>query len=115
MEKAAACGLVFREQIVVDETQTAPPINDSYREFGSRFYHFFSKPFYRSVGAAPQIGSAATTSRINETIDGSVFDRWRTDASYRPDNLVAWAAAKQVDPTKLSGAVMAADPEVGAA
>jgi uncharacterized protein (DUF2235 family) len=115
MGKAAALGLVFREQVVVDETQTAPPINDSYREFGSGFYHFFSKPFYRSVGAVPQIGSAATTSRINETIDGSVFDRWRTDPSYRPDNLVAWAAAKQVDPAKLSGAVMAADPKVAAA
>jgi uncharacterized protein (DUF2235 family) len=115
MEKAAARGLIFREQVVIDETQTAPPINDSYREFGSGFYHFFSKPFYRSIGAAPQIGSAATTSRINETIDGSVFDRWRADTSYRPDNLVAWAATKQVDPAKLSGAVMAAEPEVGAA
>jgi Uncharacterized alpha/beta hydrolase domain (DUF2235) len=51
MGKAAALGLVFREQVVIDETQTAPPINDSYREFGSGFYHFFSKPFYRSVGA----------------------------------------------------------------
>lgn len=67
------------------------------------------------MGAAPQIGSAATTARINETIDGSVFDRWRTDASYRPDNLVAWAAAKQVDPAKLSGTVMAAEPKVAAA
>jgi hypothetical protein len=115
MEKAGALGLVFRERVVVDLTQTAPPINDSYREFGSGFYHFFSKPFYRSVGAAPQIGSAATTSRINETIDGSVFGRWRTDASYRPDNLVAWAAAKQVDPAKLSGSVIAAEPKVVAA
>jgi len=110
-----ALGLVFREQVVVDETQTAPPINDSYREFGKGFYHFFSKPFYRCVGAAPQIGSTATTSRINETIDGSVFDRWRADASYRPENLVAWAAAKQVDPAKLFGVVMANEPKVGAA
>jgi hypothetical protein len=69
----------------------------------------------RLLDTTPQVGSAATTSRINETIDGSVFDRWRTDASYRPDNLVAWAAAKQVDPAKLSGAVMAAEPKVGAA
>jgi hypothetical protein len=115
MEKGAALGLVFREQVVIDETQTAPQINDSYREFGKGFYHFFSKPFYRSVGAEPQIGSAATTSRINETIDGSVFDRWRTDASYRPENLVAWAAAKQVDPAKLFGVVMANEPKVSAA
>ena len=46
---------------------------------------------------------------------GSVFERWRTDTSYRPDNLAAWAATKQVDPAKLSGAVMAAEPKVAAA
>jgi Uncharacterized alpha/beta hydrolase domain (DUF2235) len=114
MEKAAARGLVFREQVDIDETQTAPPINDSYREFGKGLYHFFSKPFYRSVGIAPDKGTTATTSRINETIDSSVFDRWRTDAAYRPDNLVAWAEEKKVDPAKLVGAVMAADPKVPA-
>jgi hypothetical protein len=36
MEKAAALGLVFREQVVVDETQTAPSINDPYREIRKR-------------------------------------------------------------------------------
>jgi len=113
MKKAAALGLIYREQVVIDETQTAPPINDSYREFGKGLYHFFSKPFYRTVGADAQVGSAATTSRINETIDGSVFDRWRTDASYRPKNLADWAKAKQVDPSKLVGAIMATDPKVG--
>ena len=91
----------------------SPPINDSYREFGNGLYHFFSKPFYRPVALPPDKGTQATTSRINETIDGSVFERWRTDASYRPENLVAWAQAKQVDPAKLVGAIMAADPMVG--
>ena len=49
----------FREQVVVDETQTAPTINNSYREFGNGFYHFFSRPFYRSGGrrAPDRIGS----------------------------------------------------------
>ncbi|MCK1715047.1 DUF2235 domain-containing protein [Bradyrhizobium sp. 143] len=113
MEKAGALGLIFREQVVIDETQKTPAINDSYREFGKGLYHFFSKPFQRTVGADPLVGTAATTARINETIDGSVFDRWRTDATYRPGNLVGWAAAKKVDPAKLAGAVMAANPKVG--
>jgi hypothetical protein len=42
-----------------------------------------------------------------------VFDRWRADATYRPPNLAAWAAEKKVDPAKLAGAVLAADPQVG--
>jgi hypothetical protein len=54
------------------------------------------------------------TSRVfNETIDGSVFDRWRADATYRPPNLAAWADEKEVDPAKLAGAVLAGDPTVG--
>jgi uncharacterized protein (DUF2235 family) len=113
MGKAGALGLVYRDKVEIDATQIAPPINDSYREFGRGFYHLFSKPFYRSVGTAPDKGTVATTSRINETIDGSVFDRWRADASYRPENLLAWAQAKQVDPGKLVGTVMAADPKLG--
>lgn len=113
MNKAGALGLVYRDTVDIDTTQVAPPVNDSYREFGNGFYHLFSKPFYRSVGAAPEKGSTSTTSRINETIDDSVFDRWRTDAAYRPENLVAWAKAKQADPAKIFGAVMAADPKVG--
>lgn len=114
MDKAGALGLAYRDKVDIDVTQVAPPINDSYREFGKGFYRLFSKPFYRSVGIAPDKGTAATTSRINETIDGSVFDRWRGDPSYRPENLADWAKAKQVDPAKLVGAVMAADPKVPA-
>jgi hypothetical protein len=75
MEKVGALSLIYRDKGDIDATQVAPPINGSYREF--------SKPFYRSVGIAPDKGTAATTSRINDTIDGSVFDRWRADASYR--------------------------------
>ena len=111
MEKAAALGLSFREKVQIDVTEKMPTINDSYAEFGKGFYHWISKRFFRSVGIPPEKGTAAITSRINETIDGSVFDRWRNDATYRPENLVAWAADKNIDPAKLVGAVMAADPK----
>jgi hypothetical protein len=60
MDKVGALGLIYRDKVDIDATQAAPPINGSYREF--------SKPFYRSVGIAPDKGTAATTSRINDTI-----------------------------------------------
>jgi hypothetical protein len=113
MDKAGGLGLVFRDQVVIDTLQVAPPVTDSYREFAYGLYRFISRPFYRPVGLAPDQGTQATTSRINETIDGSVFDRWRVDATYRPPNLAAWAGEKKVDPAKLAGAVLTADPKVG--
>ena len=88
MEKAAASGLIFRDQVVIDTGQVAPPVADSYREFAHGLYRFVSRPFYRPVGLPPQEGAQATTARINETIDGSVFERWRADEKYRPANLI---------------------------
>jgi hypothetical protein len=112
MGKAAGLGLVFRDQVVIDTGQVTPPIADSYREFAHGFYRFISRPFYRPVGLPPDQGSQATTCRINETIDGSVFDRWRADGTYRPANLVEWARRKSVDPHELNETVFAADPKI---
>ena len=112
MDKAAGLGLVFRDQIVIDTAQTAPLVTDSYREFAHGFYRFISRPFYRPVGPTPDTGTQATTSRINETVDGSVFERWRVDENYRPPNLVEWADRKSVTPAKLNGVVLAIDPNV---
>jgi hypothetical protein len=53
MDKAAVLGLVFRDQVVIDAAQTAPPITDSYREFAYGFYRLISRPFYRPVGLTP--------------------------------------------------------------
>lgn len=77
MDKAGALGLIFRDQVVIDTLQVAPPVTDSYREFAYGFYRFISRPFYRPVGLAPDQGTNATTARINETIDGSLScPRW---------------------------------------
>lgn len=110
MDKAAGLGLAFRDQVSIDVSQVVPPVTDSYREFGWGLYRFISRPFYRPVGLPPQRGTDATTTRINETIDGSVFERWRADTSYRPPNLVEWSKAEGVDPAVLQGVVMAGNP-----
>jgi uncharacterized protein (DUF2235 family) len=107
MEKAAANGLMFTDQVDIDTLQSVPPIRDSYREFAGGFLHFLTRPFYRPVGPPPEAGTEATTSRINETIDGSVFKRWQVDKSYRPPNIVEWAKRVSIDPASLTGAVMA--------
>ena len=112
MDKAAGLGLLFRDQVVIDTTQVAPLINDSYREFVGGFYRLFSKPFYRRVGLPADKGTQATTARINETVDGSVFERWRVDETYRPANLVAWMKEKGAELDKLKGAVTATDPSI---
>jgi uncharacterized protein (DUF2235 family) len=114
MDKAAGLGLVFRDQVTIDASQVAPPVTDSYRDFAWGLYRFVSRRFHRTVGLEPERGTQATTSRINETIDGSVFERWRTDMTYRPANLVSWAERKGTDPAKLNGAALATDPKTSA-
>ena len=112
MGKAAAAGLVFSAQIELDTTLSTPPITDSYRDFAHGLYRFISRPFYRPVALPPKNGTGAITTRINETIDGSVFDRWRMDQAYRPPNIVEWGKRMSVDPAKLHDAIMANDPKI---
>ncbi|NNM72091.1 DUF2235 domain-containing protein [Enterovirga sp. DB1703] len=112
MDKAALHGLRFRPGFQMDPVDPAAPITDSYSEFGNPLLRAFSKRFYRPVGPPPQVGATKTTARINETIDGSVFDRWRENPAYRPANLGQWAERKGVDPAMLVGARLASDPSV---
>jgi hypothetical protein len=47
---------------------------------------------------------------INESIDASVFERWREDEAYRPKNLADWAETKGVRIEDLHSAVRADNP-----
>jgi hypothetical protein len=47
---------------------------------------------------------------VNESIDKSVFDRWRAAPSNRPRNLVEWDR-KHADPTQIAASVRGDDPE----
>lgn len=108
MDKAAAQGLTYRRGLDPEVPQTPPPISDSYSEFAYGVYKWVSQPYYRPIGAEP-VPSSATEMRenIDETIDASVFDRWRADATYRPPNLVDWARRRGVDPATLATSVTA--------
>lgn len=109
MEKAVLHGLAVRAGFTTDAPDPAAPIIDSYATFGPWLLRQFTPRFHRPVGSPPTIGATSTTSRINETIDGSVFDRWRENPAYRPPNLDAWAGRLAVDPAALHGAVRASD------
>jgi hypothetical protein len=71
----------------------------------------FSPPIINSARSAREAEGAGVTN-INETIDGSVFERWRADTTYRPPALRAWAESKGVDPGKIICAVRTDDPKV---
>jgi uncharacterized protein (DUF2235 family) len=112
MQKAQDHGLVFKGNVVIDGDEVRGEIHNSFAEMAGGVYRAckFFRPFYRTVGAAPLVAGDLTTTTINETIDGSVFDRCRADPSYRPRNLVAWAGSR--DLASISGSVRADDPSV---
>jgi hypothetical protein len=52
---------------------------------------------FRKIGQDPDVREDGTHTNVNETIDRSVFERWRTVPAYRPANLTEWATRKKVD------------------
>ncbi len=116
MQKASQLGLAFRSQVTLDGDAAQSPIADSFKEFMYGAYRVlkFGRPYYRPLGSAPLETADASESNVNETIDASVFDRWRRVSAYRPKNLSDWAAARGVDVTTLHHSVRADDPNVSA-
>jgi uncharacterized protein (DUF2235 family) len=112
MQKAESHGLSFRSEIALDGDALKAPIADSYMSFGDGLYAIFSRPLYRTIGREPDVQEDGTHINVNETIDASVFERWRADPTYRPVNLVEWAKRKQVDPAQMHTSVHADDPRV---
>ncbi|GLY15864.1 hypothetical protein Kisp01_28790 [Kineosporia sp. NBRC 101677] len=109
--RAQECGLHLEGSAPLEAGDHLLPVEDSFGSFLLGFYRItrLGRPFHRPIGRLPQ----ATRKRpgwshsLNETIDGSVFDRWRDDPDYRPANLVAWAARQGVDPATVQGATPA--------
>jgi type VI secretion system (T6SS) phospholipase Tle1-like effector len=114
MKKAQSQGLAFRNEVDLDGDALSAPLADSYKEFAYGLYARVTWPLYRTIGAEPDVQDNGTHVNVNETIDKSVFDRWRADPSYRPRNLLEWADRKDVDPAQVTGSVRADDPKVAA-
>ena len=107
MNKSIAHGLLFNDTIEIDGNENTCPIRDSYAEMGRGIYKAltFGNTFYRPIGAEPVDTGDAVITTINETIDASVFERWRNDREYRPKNLADWARRQKVELATLAGSV----------
>jgi hypothetical protein len=115
MGKASLHGLAFRADVDLDVEPLQAPISDSYSEFLWGLYSRFSKRFYRPLGEPPRLDARGDSHiNVNETIDASVFERWRRNPSYRPPNLAAWAMRFEVDIAALDSPVMADEPHTPA-
>lgn len=112
MEKAESQGLTFRSKVELDGDALTAPITDSYKAFGFGLYARVSSPLYRVIGREPEIRDDGSHINVNETIDASVFSRWRADPTYRPVNLVEWAKRKNIEPAQIRTSVRADDPRI---
>lgn len=112
MKKAETQGLTFRSEVDLDGDAVTARIADSYDDFAGGWYARVSHPLYRVIGQPPLQSADGTHTNVNESIDVSVFERWRADSTYRPHNLVDWARIKHVDPARLFTSVRADDPSV---
>ena len=111
MEKASRHGLAFRADVVLEPGALEMRPRDSYGEFGLGAYRYVAQPFYRPIGAPPEIGNGERDETVNETIDASVFERRRADRDYRPRNLETWGHRYKVEPGLLTDPVFAHDPQ----
>ncbi|PVZ19553.1 MULTISPECIES: DUF2235 domain-containing protein [unclassified Pseudomonas] len=111
LRKAADHELVFNDQVILDGDEVKAKVEDSYAQMGGGLYRLLTlgRRWYRPIGAAPLETPTQSTAAINETIDASVFRRWREDPGYRPVNLQRWAQALQLDPAAVQSCLWAHD------
>ena len=75
-DKAEAAGLKFRNKAPVAEKDCFAEVNNSFKEFMFGLYRIFKDPFDRPFGNG-----------VRETVDASVWSRWREKPDYRPASL----------------------------
>jgi uncharacterized protein (DUF2235 family) len=113
MHKAESHGLSFRSEVSPDGDALKATVIDSYHSFGEGLYARVSPALNRPIGPEPHVrDNGDTDTNVNETIDISVFQRWRADPKYRPENLIEWSQRRKVDPNQLQTSVRADDPQV---
>ena len=57
-----------------------------YSEFMKGAYSKVYGRYYRTMGPEPEEKEDGTHTNVNETIDATVFERWRAAKDYRPPN-----------------------------
>ena len=99
---AAAADLRFRHEIQLLGDEHTAPVVDSYAKFLKGVYRAlkFGKRNYRDVGKDREKVTGGWIEPHYETIDSSVFDKWRSDDGYRPENLKRWAEKNNFDPAE---------------
>lgn len=107
MGKAALHGLSFRQEVLIDDDPRTSPITNSFQDFLYGLYPLISRRYYRPIGVELEETGTESIYSINETIDASVFERWRFDPTYRPKNLIAWASRYGLDIDSMRGTVRA--------
>ena len=109
MRKAAALGLAYRGELNLSGKEGTGPIFDSFAKFLFGFYRILklNRRFHRTIDAPEVPVAGGKVISIGETIDASVFERWRAMPDYRPAPLVTWAREKQVQPELLFGTIEA--------
>ncbi|MGA2188454.1 MAG: DUF2235 domain-containing protein [Steroidobacteraceae bacterium] len=114
MQRAQLHGLVCSDTVNVDGDEIGAAVHDSFAKMLGGVYRIckLGRPYYRAIGAPPVVSGGETTTTINETIDASVFDRWRNKSDYRPQNLLDWARSRHADPASLHDPVRADDLSV---
>lgn len=107
MEKAGGLGLAFRDEVVPRGHERFGSIRDSFASFMYGFYRIakLGRRHHRMIAAPPLMVENGTVSTVCETIDASVFDRWRKYEGYRPPSLVEWAKRRDCDPRKFKGSI----------
>ena len=76
-DMAQEAGLVLNEKVTVRADDFRGPIADSFGDFMFGVYRLFRKRHFRAFGSG-----------VNESVDESVWQRWRDDPSYRPAALL---------------------------
>ena len=85
-EKAAAAGLGLKSRVPVGSRNHLAKINDSYGEMAYGLYKLFNNPQDRTYGTG-----------VEESVDASVWARWREMKSYRPGALRSYPALPAID------------------
>jgi uncharacterized protein (DUF2235 family) len=111
-DRARACGLAFTETVTPERGLVHQPIGDSYDSFLHGWYRRIHRDrAYRPIGeATKRMPDGQVVRPLSETIDESVFDRWRAnDDEYQVEarNLDDWRERAGVDPSTVKATIPA--------